>query len=89
MWRIYTSVNFSIIGSDNGLSPVQRQAIIWTNDGMVYLNHGIVYLNQFWFIFYWTLGNTFQWNFNENTAIFIQENELENVVSKNGNPALQ
>ena len=24
----------SIIGSDNGLSPGQRQAIIWTNDGI-------------------------------------------------------
>ena len=25
----------SIIGSDNGLSPGQRQAIIWTNAGML------------------------------------------------------
>ena len=25
----------TIIGSDNGLSPDQRQAIIWTNDGIV------------------------------------------------------
>ena len=25
----------TIIGSDNGLSPVRRQAIIWTNDGML------------------------------------------------------
>ena len=24
------------IGSDNGLSPGQHQAIIWTNDGLVY-----------------------------------------------------
>ena len=30
-WRIYTSLNWVIIGSDNGLSPVRRQAIIWTN----------------------------------------------------------
>ena len=25
----------TIIGSDNGLSPNQRQAIIWTNDGIL------------------------------------------------------
>ena len=25
----------TIIGSDNGLSPGRRQAIIWTNDGML------------------------------------------------------
>ena len=27
--------NLAIIGSDNGLSPGRRQAIIWTNDGML------------------------------------------------------
>ena len=27
--------NLTIIGSDNGLSPVRRQAIIWTNAGML------------------------------------------------------
>ena len=30
-WRIYASLNWVIIGSDNGLSPVRRQAIIRTN----------------------------------------------------------
>ena len=29
------SVRHSIIGSDNGLSPGRRQAIIWTNDGIL------------------------------------------------------
>ena len=32
-WRIYESVNYATIGSNNGLSPVRRQAIIGTNDG--------------------------------------------------------
>ena len=32
-WGIYVSVN--IIGSDNGLSPGQCKAIIWTNVGML------------------------------------------------------
>ena len=26
--------NLEIVGSDNGLSPIRRQAIIWTNDGL-------------------------------------------------------
>ena len=30
-WRIYSSVKHTIIASDNGLLPVQRQAIVWTN----------------------------------------------------------
>ena len=29
--RIYTSINWAIIGSDDSLSTVRRQAIIWTN----------------------------------------------------------
>ena len=33
--RIYASVNRINIGSDNGLSPIRRQAIIWTNDGLL------------------------------------------------------
>ena len=34
-WRIYASVNYTIIDSDNGLSPGRRQAIIWTNAGVL------------------------------------------------------
>ena len=34
-WRIYASLNWAITGSDNGLSPVRRQAIIWTNAGIL------------------------------------------------------
>ena len=30
-WHKYASVDQTIIGSDNGFSPGQRQAIIWTN----------------------------------------------------------
>ena len=29
--QVYTSVNSAIIASDNGLSPVRPQAIIWNN----------------------------------------------------------
>ena len=57
----------TIIGSDNGLSPERRQAIIWTKAG------NIVDL---------TLRNKLQWNGNRNSYIFIQENPFENVVWK-------
>ena len=40
------------------------------------------YLNQWWNKLNWTLGNIFQWNRNQNTTIFIQENAFENVVWK-------
>ena len=34
-WRIYALINYTIIGSDKGLSPVRRQPITWTNDGLL------------------------------------------------------
>ena len=30
-WHIYSPGDYAIIGSDNGLMPFRRQAIIWTN----------------------------------------------------------
>ena len=33
--RIYASLSWVNIGSDSGLSPVRRQAIIWTNAGIL------------------------------------------------------
>ena len=36
-WGIYASLNCVINGSDNGLSPVRRQAIIWTNAGILFI----------------------------------------------------
>ena len=38
------------------------------------------YLNRWWDIVNCTLRNKFQWNFNRNPYIFIQENAFENVV---------
>ena len=32
--QIYVG-KFTITGSDNGLSPIRRQAIIWTNAGIL------------------------------------------------------
>ena len=36
-WRIYLSVNWTSIGSDNGLSPDRHQTIIWTNAGLLWI----------------------------------------------------
>ena len=32
-WRIFALINYAIMGSDNGLWPGKRQAIIWSNAG--------------------------------------------------------
>ena len=36
MCSLWSNSQYVIIGSDNGLAPDRRQAIIWTNDGLVY-----------------------------------------------------
>ena len=56
-----------IIGSDNGSSPVRRQAIIRT---------------ICWNIVNWKRRNKFQWNQMRNSYIFSQEDACENVVWK-------
>ena len=38
------------------------------------------YLNQCSLIVNWTITNKLQWNSNQNTSLFIQENAFENVV---------
>ena len=58
----------TIIGSDKGLSPDRRQAIIWTNAGILLIGP--------------LCGNKLQWNFNRNSYIFIPENTFQNVVWK-------
>ena len=40
------------------------------------------YLNQCWNIVDWTLRNKLQWNLNQNSHIFIQENAFEKVIWK-------
>ena len=66
-WGCVTHIcagKLTIIDSDNGLSPVWRQAI----------------MNQCWNSVNWILSNKFQWNCNRYSNIFIQENALEHVV---------
>ena len=54
-----------IVGSDNGLSPHRRQAIIWTNAGLLSIGPFRTYFSE---------------NFYQNTTIFIEEDARENVV---------
>ena len=34
-WRVYASVNKAMSGSNNGLSPVRKEAIVWTSPGLL------------------------------------------------------
>ena len=61
------------IGSDNGLSPVRRQAITWTNAGLLSIG---------------PLGTNFSENL-INIHTFIQENAIENVVCQIGGHFVQ
>ena len=53
------------IGSDNGLSLDRRQAIIWTNAGIVY----------------WTHRNKLQWNCIQNSDISLQESVVCKIAA--------
>ena len=64
----FVSVNLAIIGSDNGLLPIQHQAIIGTHVSLLFVN--------------WDIRNKFQSNFNWNSNIFIQDNPTEIVACK-------
>ena len=54
--------NLTIIGSDNGLMPGRRQAIIWTNDGILLIA---------------LLGTNFEEFFNQNTYIWFKKIHLK------------
>ena len=57
--------NLTIIGSDNGLSPDRRQAIIWTNAGILLIG---------------PLGIDFNEILIGIQTFFIQEQAFENVI---------
>ena len=61
----HESVNCVNIDSGNGLSPVRRQAITWTNAGLLSIG---------------PLRTNSSKNFYSTSNIFIQEHALENVV---------
>ena len=66
----------TIIGSDNGLSPGRRQAIVWTNARILLIRPPKGRINNILALVQIKLP----WNCNRNSNVFIQENALENVV---------
>ena len=45
-WRINPSVKHSSIGSDNGLLPGRRQAIIWSNSGLLLIGPLVINISE-------------------------------------------
>ena len=55
------------MGSDNGLSPILCLAIIWASEGLLLIR---------------PMRKILEWKLNQNFKFFIEEDVLENVVSK-------
>ena len=45
-WRIYASVKHTNVASDNGLSPIRCQAIIWTNAAVLSIRRQETYFSE-------------------------------------------
>ena len=54
----------------------------WFRQWLVTCSAPSHYLNQCWNIVNWTFSNKLQWNFNQNSTIFIQDIVFKNVVCK-------
>ena len=55
-WCLYAPINYTVIGLDNGVSPDRRQAIIWTNTGLLSIAPLGKNFNEIWIEiqkFYW------------------------------------
>ena len=63
--RKYASVNRIGIGSDNGLSHIRRQAIIWTDAGLLSIG---------------PLGTKFSENLIKIQFLYVYKNASENIV---------
>ena len=73
--------------SVNSLRPsdaymLQQTNRHWFRQWLVAWSAPSHYLNQCWDIAHWTHRNKLQWNFYQNSYIFIQENPFENGVWK-------
>ena len=71
---MYVSMDWVNIGSCNGLSPIRRQAITWTNTGTFSIGLPGTSFSEIW------IGIL---------SCFIQENVFENVVCHNGGHFVQ
>ena len=53
-------MNWDIIGSGNGLSPIRRQAIVWTNNGLLSIGLLGTNFNEILIKMHFTQENTFE-----------------------------
>ena len=76
-WATKTSVNSSRPGDAYMCRQTNHH---WFRKWLVAWTAPSHYLKQCWNIVKWTLGNKLQWNFNQNSNIFIHKNAFESVV---------
>ena len=82
-WYTHPYINVNSLGLSDAY---MRQYIThhWLRQWLVAWPVPSHYLNRCWYVVNWNLMNKHQWNLNQNSYIFIQENAFENVVCKNG-----
>ena len=78
-WLPYTGCSSWLFFTNLVGSVVIRMAINNSSPASAYSapSH---YLNRCWVIVNWTRRNKLQWNFNQNTKFFTQENASENII---------
>ena len=59
---------------------VSNSGQLWFRLWLVAYSAPSHYLNQSWVIVNWTIGNKLQWNFYQNTKLFLHENVFQNIV---------
>ena len=79
-----TNANGSLINSLRPSDAYMHQLNYqhWSRKWLVAWSAPSHYRNQWWNIINWNLKNKLQWNFKQNSYIFIQDNAFENVVWK-------
>ena len=77
-YKSVTSTSRDLLHTKQKRDP--RSALPGRHDVTCILTYWGHYLNQYWHIDNWTPRNKFQWHFNRNSNIFVQENAVENVV---------
>ena len=85
-WSIHAYVNQTFSGSDNGLSPGRRQAIIWTNAASLSFNalrprrNGRHFQTTFSNAFSWMEILEFSLKFHWNLFLVVQNNNIPSLV---------
>ena len=83
-WPFCLSLNVLLVNSLRSSDAYMRwwSNHHWFRKWLVAWSTPSHYLNQCWNIVNWTPRNKLQWNINQNSYIFIQENPFANVIWK-------